>query len=50
MLKLFSILHYWFYKYNFLSYASIFEEQFYFVVSSLKIIGYGKIDNNLESP
>jgi hypothetical protein len=51
MLKLFSILQYWFYKWqNFLSYTSIFCKQFCIVVSVSKIIGHGKPDNNLESP
>jgi hypothetical protein len=41
ILKLFSILQYWFYKqHNFLSFA--FIKQFYFVISGLKIIGHGK--------
>jgi hypothetical protein len=50
MLKLFSILQYWFYKLkNFLSYTFIFHKQFYFVVFGLKIVGHGNPDNNLES-
>jgi hypothetical protein len=35
---------------NFFSYNFIFHEQFYFVISGLKIIGYRKPDNNLELP
>jgi hypothetical protein len=51
MLKLFSILQYWFYKqYNFLSYTFIFRKQFYSVPSDLKIIGHGNPNNNLKSP
>jgi hypothetical protein len=33
-----------------MSFYFIFRKQFYFVVSGLKIIGYGNPDNNLESP
>jgi hypothetical protein len=43
MFKVFSILQYGFY-------TIIFDKQFNFVASSLKIIGYGNSDNNLEPP
>jgi hypothetical protein len=33
-----------------LSYIFIFPKQFYFIVSSLKIIGHGNPDSNFESP
>lgn len=36
-------------KLNVLSYTFIFHNQFYSVASSLKILGYGKPNSNLES-
>jgi hypothetical protein len=33
-----------------LNYTFIFRQQFYFIISGLKITGHGNPDNNLESP
>jgi hypothetical protein len=32
-----------------MSYTFIFHQQYYFVISGLKIIGHGNPDNNIES-
>jgi hypothetical protein len=49
MLKLFNILQHWFYKQQIvLSCTFIFHNQFYFILSYLKVIGHENPDNNLE--